>query len=164
MEEIAKAREIKKIIVHCSDSNWGDADHIDSWHKARGWKGIGYHYVILNGKRNAWSAYWEATDGMIELGRDPKEIGAHCEGENHDSLGICMVGLPDYFTGKQFATLRALVQAKCSLFGIDPSQVFCHNEFESAKKQGKTCPGFDHARLREILDGNTRGTDQGPPA
>jgi len=33
-------REVKKIILHCSDSEWGDAAEIDKWHKARGWQGI----------------------------------------------------------------------------------------------------------------------------
>ena len=46
-------REIKKIIIHCSDSEFGDAALIDKWHKERGWTGIGYHYVILNGCRKA---------------------------------------------------------------------------------------------------------------
>ena len=38
-----------RITIHCSDSEWGNADVIDEWHKKRGWDGIGYHYVILNG-------------------------------------------------------------------------------------------------------------------
>ena len=42
-------REIKKVIIHCSDSDFGTASVIDGWHKERGWDGIGYHYVITNG-------------------------------------------------------------------------------------------------------------------
>ena len=43
-------REISKIILHCSDSEWGSASVIDQWHKERGWTEIGYHYVITNGQ------------------------------------------------------------------------------------------------------------------
>ena len=42
-------RQITEIIVHCSATREGqdiDAATIDEWHKARGWSGIGYHYVI----------------------------------------------------------------------------------------------------------------------
>ena len=39
------------LVIHCSASTWGDARAVDSWHKARGWQGIGYHACVLNGKR-----------------------------------------------------------------------------------------------------------------
>ena len=42
-------RDIDKIIIHCSATPPDmhvDAERIDSWHKERGWSGIGYHYVI----------------------------------------------------------------------------------------------------------------------
>ena len=39
--------KLTNIIIHCSDSDFGDAQTIDLWHKQRGWKGIGYHYVIV---------------------------------------------------------------------------------------------------------------------
>ena len=42
------------IIIHCSDSRWGNAWHIDTWHRDRGfqWPGgaIGYHWVVCNGR------------------------------------------------------------------------------------------------------------------
>ncbi len=48
-----KPKEIKRIIIHHSASDFGDAKLIDKWHKERGWKGIGYHFVVLNGKRRS---------------------------------------------------------------------------------------------------------------
>jgi hypothetical protein len=36
-------RAIKQIIIHCSDSEFGNVIQIDRWHRERGWKGIGYH-------------------------------------------------------------------------------------------------------------------------
>ena len=65
-------REINKIIIHCSATKEGQdisAATIDEWHKARGWRSIGYHYVI-------------GLDGMIEYGRPITETGAHVKNHN----------------------------------------------------------------------------------
>jgi len=37
-----------------------DAKMIDEWHRAKGWNGIGYHFVILNDRHNSKS------DGTVE--------------------------------------------------------------------------------------------------
>ena len=62
-------RQIKEIIVHCSATpegrNWTIKD-IERDHKAKGYKKVGYHYVVC-------------LDGTIEKGRDENEIGAHCK-------------------------------------------------------------------------------------
>ncbi len=61
-------RDINKIILHCSATRAGDnsvnTEVIDKWHKARGWSGCGYHFVVL-------------IDGTIEFGRMVEKIGAH---------------------------------------------------------------------------------------
>ena len=37
-------REVKKIILHCSDSEYGTASLIRKWHtEERNWSDIGYH-------------------------------------------------------------------------------------------------------------------------
>ncbi len=75
-------RTIKHIVLHCTATVEGvniNAKDIDAWHKKRGWKGIGYHYVIL-------------LDGTIEVGRPEKEIGAHVKGHNKHSIGVATVG------------------------------------------------------------------------
>jgi len=65
-------RPIDTLILHCSatppDMDIGVAE-IDTWHKAQGWKRIGYHFVI---RRN----------GIVERGRPLAQIGAHVEGHN----------------------------------------------------------------------------------
>ena len=50
-------RKIQHIIVHHSDSKWGDGEVICRWHmnpkpKGNGWSKPGYHVVILNGFPN----------------------------------------------------------------------------------------------------------------
>lgn len=75
-------REIKEIIIHCSATPEGaefDWTDIDKWHKANGWNGIGYHYVIT-------------LNGNIQSGRDLEKMGAHAKGHNRKSIGICYIG------------------------------------------------------------------------
>lgn len=55
------------------------ADEIRKWHKARGFKDIGYHYVIH-------------LDGRVENGRNIEAVGTHCEGHNANSIGVVYVG------------------------------------------------------------------------
>lgn len=75
-------RTITFIIIHCSaippyqDSS---AETITRWHIARGFKTIGYHYVIRR-------------DGTIENGRPLEQVGAHCQNHNKHSIGICYEG------------------------------------------------------------------------
>ena len=70
------------IVVHHSatrkESDIGAAT-IDAWHTARGWNGIGYHWVIRR-------------DGTVETGRRTGTVGAHVKGYNKVSEGICLVG------------------------------------------------------------------------
>ena len=75
------------IVIHYSatpiERNFTAAD-IDQMHRLRGFKEIGYHYFIRK-------------DGTVEKGRDMDqpgrfEQGAHSQGENDDSIGICYEG------------------------------------------------------------------------
>lgn len=75
-------RTITEIIIHCSATPEGKdytVDIIRTWHLARGFSDIGYHYVIYR-------------DGTIHNGRDVDVIGAHCSGHNAHSIGICYIG------------------------------------------------------------------------
>jgi len=72
MEKFSKP--IEEIIVHCSDSTWGDADEIKKWHtnpKKYGgpYDDIGYHRVICNGRRFSVGHYEPLLDGLLEVGR-----------------------------------------------------------------------------------------------
>ena len=73
-------RKIKEIIIHCSATkegrNFTVAD-IDRWHRERGMRCIGYHFVIYR-------------DGSIHVGRAIEEVGAHCKGHNSVSIGVSL--------------------------------------------------------------------------
>lgn len=139
-------REIKKIIVHCSDSEWGDAVVIDQWHKARGWDGIGYHYVITNGRRTSHSTYRATDDGIIETGRPLDKNGAHCRGHNRDSIGVCLIGSHHYSGRQLYEALPSLLTALMNEYGLTYFDVYGHNEFSSTK----TCPNIEGKLIRDI--------------
>ena len=76
-------RKIDKIILHCSATPEGKdftVEQIRMWHvKGRGWRDIGYHFVIYR-------------DGSIHKGRPIEQSGAHTSGQNANSIGICYIG------------------------------------------------------------------------
>ena len=129
-------RTITLIIIHCSavrPNQTSSAAQIDQWHKKRGWKCIGYHYVIRR-------------DGSIERGRPESMVGAHCLNHNQHSIGVCYEGgldangkAADTRTSEQKAAMRALlVELKQS---YPRSLIMGHNVFAQ-----KACPCFDAAK------------------
>ena len=143
-------RKISKIIVHCSDSKWGNAAIIREWHLDRNFADIGYHWIVLNGFPETSKDYIEHYDGLVELGRPESKPGAHCRGQNHDSIGICLIGVED-FTPKQFDALERIVRGIQATHGISDGMVFGHRDFDKKK----TCPNFDVSEwmnsLRELV-------------
>lgn len=127
-------RKITEIIIHCSATPEGrkvTTDQIDRWHKERGFKKIGYHYVIY-------------LDGSIHEGRKEEEIGAHTVGHNANSIGICYVGgcAKDGRTPKDTRT-DAQKNALCGLLSelvkkYPNASIHGHREFAN-----KACPCFD---------------------
>lgn len=126
-------REIKEIIIHCTATPEGrevTVKEIDSWHKQRGWQGVGYHYVIY-------------LDGSIHPGRDINKVGAHCSGHNKNSIGICYVGgLDKNMKPKDTRTpeqKEALIYLLRKLKNRHPNVgIFGHRDFAN-----KACPCFD---------------------
>jgi len=128
-------RTISKIIIHCSATPEGrdfSVADIDRWHKARGFRKIGYHYVIYR-------------DGTIHQGRKESEIGAHTLGQNAHSIGVCYIGgLDSEGKAKDTRTLEqksALVNLIKRLHLRYP-QASVHGHREFARK---ACPCFDAA-------------------
>lgn len=128
---------VKFIIIHCSATPRGrdvGAKEIRRWHLQRGFRDIGYHYVVR-------------LDGSIEVGRPLGEAGAHCKGKNYCSVGICYVGgvESDGVTPADTRTLaqrRALAELIDELRKLFPmAEVVGHRDFAA-----KACPSFDARR------------------
>ncbi|MCF7810928.1 N-acetylmuramoyl-L-alanine amidase [bacterium] len=141
-------RKIDSVVLHCSDSPYGNAALIESWHKARGFKSIGYHYIILNGYPTEQSYNNKhpqfRLDGHIETGRPLERIGAHARGYNRNSIGICLIGKRQ-FTGMQFRALTELIEK----IRIDHPQARLIGHYELDNH--KTCPNIDMDWLRRVL-------------
>ncbi len=150
---------ITHIIVHCSDSEWGTAREIRKWHLEKGWKDIGYHFVILNGAVLPGTEFF-SLNGSVECGREldgdlfieDNEAGAHTLGYNEASIGVCLV-LKRAPTIEQLDALKRLLLELCKKFSVPVKNVLGHRETESGKAQGKTCPNFDMEPIRLWLNG-----------
>lgn len=159
---------IDTIVIHQSDSRFGNRNLIDQWHKERGWSMVGYHFIILNGLLNPKTRF-VSLDGSIEIGRQldtdgvmtAHEQGSHALGYNGHSIGICIIGsggdpdrepdglVPENMTVQQFHSLLRLIENLQRVYNIKGSNVIGHNETEHGKAAGKTCPGFPVAWLRK---------------
>ena len=136
------------IIIHCSATRAGQdftAADIDRWHRQRGFRSIGYHFVVR-------------LDGTVEPGRDVALDGAHCTGWNHRSIGICYIGGLDKngrpADTRTEAQREALVRLVEDLRLVFPSlqQVIGHRDTSpdlngdgiiSPNEYIKSCPCFD---------------------
>lgn len=126
-------RRIDKIILHCTATPEGrgvTVDEIAAWHRRRGFNGVGYHFVVY-------------LDGTVHAGRPLELVGAHTEGQNANSVGVCYVGgldrgmkPKDTRTTEQKAALEKLVAVLKERF--KGATVHGHNEFAN-----KACPCFD---------------------
>lgn len=134
MVKFPAMRKINEIILHCSATKEGQdikAATIKKWHLEKGYKDIGYHYVI-------------DLDGKIELGRPESQPGAHTSGHNTNSIGICYVGglskngkSKDTRTDEQKFTMQNLILSLVLMHrGI--TKVTGHYMYAN-----KACPSFD---------------------
>ncbi len=128
--------KITHIVVHYSatfeDQSLTAAD-IDKMHRARGWRKIGYQYVIRR-------------DGVREIGRLETEVGAHVAGQNSGKIGICCIGGLNRATGPnkgvdnrtavQTAELIALIRELLKRY--PGAEVVGHRDLAATQ-----CPGFD---------------------
>lgn len=147
-------RKIDKIIMHCSDSPFGNAIMIDGWHRNNTppFDCIGYHYVILNG-----SDTLGITDGTIEIGRPLSVKGAHAFGHNSNSIGICLIGKPNPETSKcKFSQAQLLSARKLCLhlmekYNIGVENILGHYELDD----NKACPAMDMNLFRACMGSNS---------
>lgn len=127
-------RTITLIIIHCSATPEGRSlsfeecrrDHIMHRH----FRDIGYHFYITR-------------DGTVHDGRHIEKVGAHCEGHNSHSIGICYEGgldangkPADTRTEAQRKALKSLVERMHHLF--PKALIVGHHDLNPRK----ACPCF----------------------
>ncbi len=125
------------IVVHHSDTEHGDAAYIDKLHKANGWDGLGYDFVIGNGTDSS-------GDGNVEVGYRWRQqsIGAHAKTPdnrfNEYGIGICLVGdmMRHPPTPKQIAAVERLSAFLMRTYHIAPDHILGHGDTKATD-----CPG-----------------------
>ena len=127
-------RKINKIIVHCTATKRDhdvSVDDLRKWHvDENGWSDIGYHFFI-------------DINGDLHECRPIEKTGAHCKGNNFDSIGVAYAGgvgednkPKDTRNDEQKQSLEELLCYLKILFS--KSIVYGHNDFST-----KACPSFD---------------------
>lgn len=142
-------RQVDHLIIHCSATAATQnvtATDIDKWHRAKGWWGCGYHYVITRDGRIQTA---ENGDRCRPLDKAGAHVGDCGPGWNARSIGVCMVGglnaqgkAENNFTPAQWKALGEVVLGVCSKFDI--KHLGGHRDL--IKKTGapaKDCPCFD---------------------
>lgn len=140
------SREITTIVSHWSatfiNQNIG-AEEIHQWHLRNGGDGCGYHYIIRR-------------DGRLQRGRPLNRVGAHVDGFNEYSIGVCLIGginalsgsnytsqqvSSESFTQIQYDTHDMLYKAFYNAFPY--GQAYGHVDLAT---NGEVDPGFDVAQ------------------
>lgn len=144
----APARPIHTVFLHCSASDRPEHDSVevfDAWHRARGFNGIGYHFVINKA-------------GTFQVGRALSLIPSAQSGHNKGSVAICLHGLrEDLFTSAQFATLIAMATVIRNTYARVGQAIRFRGHCEVS---AKACPVFDY---RRVLGLDPRGYMAGAP-
>ena len=127
------------VVHHSASPRSTTVEQIRAWHRARGWRDIGYHRLlrqpsadlveVLNGRPFDADSDWE-----------PWEYGAHSEGENSSSVGVCCIG--DFSVAAMPQAMRVLLVGElasiCRQFGLTSEAVRGHREMPGAATE---CPG-----------------------
>lgn len=130
-----------EVILHHSltkDSGTKSFDAIKKYHmQTHGWKNIGYQYVIelIN---NSYATF---------KGRGESEVGAHTEGHNTKTIGVCLVGNFDETVPSEgiLNELYELLDDIASRYG--GIKVSGHHDYAT-----KSCPGklFPLSKIKEM--------------
>lgn len=142
-----KVSDVKYIVIHCSATYENipyDVEDIRDTHKKRGFRDIGYHFVIK-------------LDGTVQKGRDIDEVGAHVKGYNSHSIGVCYIGgldsngkAKDTRTPEQKQSLKKLVDVLSIIY--PNAEILGHRDLSpdldgdgiiEKHEWMKECPCFD---------------------
>jgi len=147
---VSSSRSWKYIVVHHSATRGGSAAIFHKNHvQSRGWKSLGYHFVIPNGR--------DAPDGAIEIGPRwrSQQTGAHTKTAGNEynahGIGICLVGdfEKQHPTPAQLRSLDILVADLAHRYGIPAYRILGHRD---APGTNTNCPGRHlHGYVRSNL-------------
>lgn len=125
-------REITEIVVHHTATPQSTSvESIRRHHTAvRGWRDIGYHYLIQ-------------PDGFLRMGRPEEMIGAHIKGMNRNSIGIAVIGDFREVEPEQAANEQLSILLEDLMYRYPHAKLFTHGEIATTE-----CPG---EKLQELV-------------
>ena len=125
-EQPSITRKINKIVLHYTavphapiGKALAQLEAIDTYHKNKGWTGIGYHIAVH-------------PSGHVISCRPLNLSGAHCRGHNRDSVGVVMMTDADYLQTNPPLLMWVVVdtlKTLCQHFGISRESVFLHKQY-----------------------------------
>jgi N-acetylmuramoyl-L-alanine amidase len=148
MESVIRScnREVTEVVVHHTDTYEDqiiDYDNVYDWHVTdRGFKDVGYHFLILH-------------NGDLQVARPISQTGAHClKGHNRYSIAIAFVGgivgsgskrgskrSSTTFRPEQWETFKAFMRA---FYSVHPGgQAWGHNDIDPERRSD---PNFEVGR------------------
>ena len=142
-DSLTQREATKMIVIHHTGNPYDDdlsAKTLHASHRAQGWAGIGYHFVLRK-------------DGSIEIGRPDWSIGAHAYGFNSESIGIHVCGNFDQVepTEAQLNALPMLIADVCAAYGLIAANtvVVGHRDLMAT-----ACPGNNLYKHMDTIRGN----------
>lgn len=134
-------RAWRYIVIHHSDDTEGACEKYDRVHRAKGWDGCGYHFVIGNGTQSG--------DGEVEVGPRwrTQMHGAHTKTPdnrfNDHGIGVVLVG--DFERGgrptaRQYEALVSLTRWLMVRYGVSADRVLRHSDCKPTACPGKFFP------------------------
>lgn len=146
--EIRKRPFTKGIVLHHRAGS-GDVLSLHEDHLKKGWLGMGYHFYIRR-------------DGKIYRGRPIDTVGAHAEGHNSYTVGICFEGNfeNDKMGKEQLEAGKQLIKYIEKLYGS--LACYRHSDLSATACPGKNFPYEEILRVssddvveRMFVDGVT---------
>ena len=129
------------IALHHAEWSKCTVQDIHATHKAKGWSGIGYHFFVRK-------------DGTIYSGRPIWAIGAHVQGMNNCSIGICAEGA--YMTETMPAAQKAAIARLIDYLKTNyypNAKIVGHREIGDSDCPGKNFPLEELKNYKDILGG-----------
>ena len=137
------------IVIHNADAPMCSAQDVHRWHLGNGWAGIGYHFFVRK-------------NGQIYRGRPLETVGAHTQGFNSVSVGVCFEGkyhsVDKHMPDAQFTAGRELLMYLRQIY--QQAAIKGHRDLMATD-----CPGryFPYKKLvQKLMDkGALKGNEQG---
>lgn len=135
------------VLHHTAGNSTDEVEDIRRFHtQQRGWRDIGYHWLVrMEGER---ARVYAGRPHDFDEEWEPWEFGAHAKSHNGRSVAVCMIGRFDGDRPDPHPSMLSAAAVKvadlCNIFGLTADDVYGHRELSG---QATVCPGVSDAWL-----------------